>query len=157
MSSIDCRARPRAARYRIWLSSSLSVVSQSSPGEAVPLANPTGPTGWAFTIEQFIGAVSRPRGLAVRQAASGKWRCSARHKRKTRQEAGFKELHGLYWPSVEQEMVPEPGIEPGRPYERGILSPMRLPVSPFGRQRDEATQEALPGKVLERCSRLGNI
>lgn len=30
-------------------------------------------------------------------------------------------------------MVPEPGIEPGRPYERGILSPMRLPVSPFGR------------------------
>ncbi len=32
-------------------------------------------------------------------------------------------------------MVPEPGIEPGRPYERGILSPMRLPVSPFGRQR----------------------
>lgn len=54
-------------------------------------------------------------------------------------------------------MVPEPGIEPGRPYERGILSPMRLPVSPFGRQRDEATQEALPGKVLERCSRLGNI
>lgn len=30
-------------------------------------------------------------------------------------------------------MVPEAGIEPARPYERGILSPMRLPVSPFGR------------------------
>ena len=42
-------------------------------------------------------------------------------------------------------MVPEPGIEPGRPYERGILSPMRLPVSPFGRQRDEAAQ----GGVVE--------
>lgn len=35
--------------------------------------------------------------------------------------------------SVECEMVPEAGIEPARPYERGILSPMRLPVSPFGR------------------------
>lgn len=35
-------------------------------------------------------------------------------------------------------MVPEAGIEPARPYERGILSPMRLPVSPFGRQRGAA-------------------
>ncbi|MPQ84244.1 recombinase family protein [Pseudomonas sp. MAFF 730085] len=51
---------------------------------------------------------------------------------KTRQRASFKGLYGHLWPSVEQKMVPEPGIEPGRPYERGILSPQCILLNTTG-------------------------
>ncbi len=33
-------------------------------------------------------------------------------------------------------MVPGAGVEPARPLSRGILSPLRLPVSPPGLHRD---------------------
>lgn len=29
-------------------------------------------------------------------------------------------------------LVPTPGLEPGRPYGQGILSPLRLPIPPSG-------------------------
>ena len=55
-----------------------------------------------------------------------------RHK-KTGYNAGFSRLQMFTETSKIILLVPEAGIEPARPYERGILSPMRLPVSPFGR------------------------
>ncbi len=33
---------------------------------------------------------------------------------------------------LSQIMVPGPGLEPGRCCHRGILSPLRLPISPSG-------------------------
>ena len=33
-----------------------------------------------------------------------------------------------YWNSI--KMVPGAGLEPARPYERGILNPLCLPISP---------------------------
>jgi hypothetical protein len=34
--------------------------------------------------------------------------------------------------SLDIKLVPGAGIEPARPYERGILSPLRLPIPPPG-------------------------
>ena len=33
---------------------------------------------------------------------------------------------------VKKEVVPAPGLEPGRPFEQRILSPLRLPIPPSG-------------------------
>ena len=33
---------------------------------------------------------------------------------------------------IKQRMVPGAGIEPARCFHRGILSPLRLPISPSG-------------------------
>ena len=33
---------------------------------------------------------------------------------------------------LHDEMVPGAGIEPARPLSRGILNPLRLPISPSG-------------------------
>ena len=37
-----------------------------------------------------------------------------------------------YWNSI--KMVPGAGLEPARPYERGILNPLCLPISPPGQR-----------------------
>ena len=36
----------------------------------------------------------------------------------------------------EEEMVPGAGLEPARPYDRGILHPLCLPISPPGHWMD---------------------
>ena len=36
-------------------------------------------------------------------------------------------------------MVPTPGLEPGRPYGQGILSPLRLPIPPSGHTNKKLT------------------
>ena len=35
----------------------------------------------------------------------------------------------------EKELVPTPGLEPGRPFGQGILSPLRLPIPPSGQKK----------------------
>ena len=34
-------------------------------------------------------------------------------------------------------VVPAPGLEPGRPFEQRILSPLRLPIPPSGHDVDQ--------------------
>ena len=34
--------------------------------------------------------------------------------------------------NLNKYLVPTPGLEPGRPYGQGILSPLRLPIPPSG-------------------------
>ena len=36
-------------------------------------------------------------------------------------------------------LVPTPGLEPGRPYGQGILSPLRLPIPPSGHTNKSLT------------------
>ena len=41
-------------------------------------------------------------------------------------------------------VVPGAGLEPAQPYGRGILSPLRLPISPPGQPKAERHCNALP-------------
>ena len=41
--------------------------------------------------------------------------------------------------SIFIELVPGAGIEPARPWGRGILSPLRLPISPPGQKKSYFT------------------
>ena len=45
----------------------------------------------------------------------------------------FAEDSGLYWTALNNDLVPEVGIEPTWARARWILSPVRLPVSPLRR------------------------
>ena len=45
-----------------------------------------------------------------------------------------------YWNSI--KMVPGAGLEPARPYERGILNPLCLPISPPGHRGILAFEQA---------------
>ena len=43
-----------------------------------------------------------------------------------------------YLISIEEKVVPGAGVEPARGCPRGILSPLRLPISPPGHVKAEA-------------------
>ncbi len=46
-------------------------------------------------------------------------------------------------------MVPRAGVEPARPYERGILSPLRLPISP---PRHQSTELPIINRKIKKSS-----
>ena len=52
-------------------------------------------------------------------------------------------------------MVPRPGIEPGRSFLRGILSPLRLPIPPprlrFASEKSSSVEWGPPELVREEC------
>ena len=47
----------------------------------------------------------------------------------------LRQLLGLVTGVIRFEVVPGPGLEPGRYFYRGILSPLRLPISPSGHKQ----------------------
>ena len=44
--------------------------------------------------------------------------------------------NGLFWIVLKARMVPGAGLEPARSYDRGILNPLCLPISPPGHRGD---------------------
>ena len=58
-------------------------------------------------------------------------------------------------------MVPGAGIEPARPFRRGILSPLRLPISPPGLggllRLQRARRARREGHPLPEQSNLGEV
>ena len=53
---------------------------------------------------------------------------------KTNKKPAFTRAFGLLWMWSNPQMVPRAGLEPARYHYRGILSPMRLPISPPGQE-----------------------
>jgi hypothetical protein len=48
--------------------------------------------------------------------------------------------------------MPEAGLEPARPEGRGILSPLRLPIPPLGRETQSSRS---PRSAQRKCARTG--
>ena len=50
---------------------------------------------------------------------------------------------------VRKEVVPAPGLEPGRPFEQRILSPLRLPIPPSGHCSCTAAEPSAEIRIKE--------